>query len=242
MMPQPTPYHPNAFSHRPRWAVTAVLTMIVGLGLGGCKGGAALFSAMSGPDKVPPQFVLPDLTTAVLVDDPQHHLANPAMARQIGTTAVHHLQLNDALDKATFIEPREVARLERQLGRDWKMMPIDQIGQKLGAEQIIYAKIIQVSGQSDATLFRPTATIDVKVIRSSDGLRLWPEAPPLADPDAPPAPGYRLSIEMQYESRQNVATNQGIPGDLVRVLADDLGLKLAQLFYEWTLPEPGESL
>ena len=218
----------------------AVLLLL--LVLTGCEGAAAIVSVISGPDVVPAKYVLPDQTTAVLIDDPKHFLDNPSLARQIGTTAVHYLQRNDALNEAEFIEPNQVARLERQLSREWATTPIDQIGRELGADQVIYAKIVAASGQVEGDLFRPVATLEAKVIRSEDGKRLWPAVGPLTDPNAPATPGYRFTVEMEYHTRQGPRGSRGTPSDLQRRLADELGLKLARIFHDWKRPEPGETL
>ncbi|MEM7625652.1 MAG: hypothetical protein AAF333_08490 [Planctomycetota bacterium] len=210
---------------------------------GGCQGAASLLSVISGPDVVPARYVLPDEDTAVLVDDPQNHLDNPSLSRQIGTTAVYHLRLTEeALPEAEFIEPREVARLERRLARDWATTPIDEIGRQLGADQVIYAKVVSASGQIEGNLVRPTATVEVKVVRSEDGARLWPASRGLVDPAAPPGPGYRFTVEMKYQTREGSIGHRDTPHDLQRQLADELGLELARIFYPWKRPEPGESL
>lgn len=222
--------------------VAAGLALSLLLAAGGCQGAAALIAVISGPDVIPARFVLPDKTTVVMVDDPQHFFDNPSLGRQIGTTAVHYMQLNEALIESTFIEPREVARLERRLARDWAATPIDDIGRELGADQVIYAKVINVSAEIEGTLYRPSATLEVKVISSSDGTRLWPRPGPLADPDGPPTPGHRFTVEMSYQAREGPAGSRGTPSDLLRRLADEMGQELAQNFYDWTLPEPGETL
>lgn len=225
--------------HRPNSVSVALLSAAAVL-LGGCVQTAILVEAIQGPKKIPPAYVLEDVPTAVLVDDPHHLLDNPGLARQIGTTAVHYLTTHEALVESTFVEPRDVARLESEFGRDWPLTPIDEIGRRLGAEQVIYAKITRVQIQSIDSLYRPEAMIEVKVLRSADGVRLWPSAQVLPDP-ANPSPGHTVVVNLPYKTRSGeggVVT----PNDVGRQLADELGLNLARLFYEYAAAAPGDGL
>ncbi len=211
------------------------------LAISACEQAAVLSEAIRGPEKIGPLYVLPDVPTLVMIDDPQHHLSNPGLARQIATTAVHYLSFHETLITASFIDPKELSKLEAELGRRWATTPIDEIGRRLGAKQIIYAKINSAKFHFVDTLYRPEATIEVKVIDADTGKRLWPEAPALADPDRTP-PGHLIQIKDHYVSRDSRYVGDSTPDDLARRLADNAGLLVARLFYEWQKDAPGESL
>ncbi|MEM6856022.1 MAG: hypothetical protein AAF593_16580 [Planctomycetota bacterium] len=206
-----------------------------------CEQTSVLVEAVRGPEKIEPLYVLPDVPTLVMVDDPQHLLNNPGLSRQIATTAIHYLKFNKTLDDATFIEPRELAKLEAELGTQWSMTPIDEIGERLGAEQVVYAKINSARFHFVDTLYRPEASIEVKVINVADGKRAWPEPPALADPERP-SPGHLIRIQENYESRDSRYVGDSTPDDLARRMADEAGLRLARLFYQWQLDAAGSSL
>lgn len=209
--------------------------------LAGCEGPAVIAAAIQGGEKVPPAFVLPDVPTLVMVDDPQHQLDNPGLARQIATTAIHYLRFQKVLPESDFIEPRETAKLEAQLADRWPTTPIDEVGRRLGARQVVYARIQSVSLHVAESLYRPEARIEVKVVSAETGQRLWPPAPPLADPNQP-TPGHTIHITLDYVSKDSRYVGDSTPDDLARRVADEAGLRLAQLFYEWKMAEPGDGL
>lgn len=226
----------------PRHALTCLLAVVATLfGLTACEQGAVLVNAIQGPEKVEPLYVLPDVPTLVMVDDPKHLLNNPGLARQIATTAIHYLTFHEALPNATFIDPKELAKLEAQLGDRWSSTPIDEIGRRLGAEQVVYATINSARFHFVDTLYRPEASIEVKVIRVADGKRIWPEAPALVDPQHMPQ-GHLIQMKENYQSRDSRYVGDSTPDDLARRLADEAGLRLARLFYQWQRDAPGSSL
>ncbi|MBB6428695.1 hypothetical protein [Algisphaera agarilytica] len=227
---------------RRRWTcLAALLSLPMIMAVPACEQAAVLAEAVSGPEKVEPLYVLPDVPTLVMVDDPKHLLSNPGLARQIATTAIHYLEFHEALPTAQFIKPRELAKLEAELGDRWASTPIDEVGRRLGAEQVIYAKINSAQFHVVDTLYRPEASIEVKIIDVAEGKRSWPEAPALIDPENVP-PGHMIQIKDNYESRDSRYVGDSTPDDLARRLADDAGLRLARLFYQWQKDAPGASL
>jgi len=206
----------------------------------GCETGALIVAAVQGPETVAPHFQLPDVATLVLVDDPDNLLNNSNLSRQIGATAVHYMKFHKALETAEFIEPKAVARLESRLSKAWSATPIDQIARKLNAKQIIYAKVTDVQTDLTETLYRPRVSLEVKVI-TADAERLWPAPPALVDPQKT-TPGSPLNIRLNFASRASRKIGDATPDDLSRRLADEAGLALGRLFYEWEVPEPGSDL
>jgi hypothetical protein len=211
------------------------------LGQLGCEAAAIAVATVGGPERVPPQFVLEDRPTLVMVDDPQHRLDNPSLARQIGTTAVYYLQTQEVLEDAPLIDPRQLGRLEVLLDRDWPTTPIDEIGRRLGAEQVIHAKVVSVTYRDGDGVYRPEGVMEVKVIDATNGRRLWPEAPPLLEPGQT-VPGQRVSARLDPDAGLSASDARDNRGDAGRRLADELGQVLARQFYEWRREEPGASL
>lgn len=209
--------------------------------LPGCEQAAVLVDAVRGPEKIEPLYILPDVPTLVMVDDPKHLLSNPGLARQIATTSIHYLEFHEALETASFIDPKELVKLESELGNRWSSTPIDEIGRRLGAKQIVYAKINSAKFHFVDTLYRPEATFEIKVIDADNGGRLWPAAPAFTEPGRT-SPGHFIQIKDHYVSRDSRYVGDSTPDDLARRLADDAGLLIARLFYQWQADSPGESL
>jgi hypothetical protein len=215
--------------------------LCLGPSLIGCQATAVAVAAVQGPPRAEPQFVLPDVNTAVLIEDPAGHLSNPGTARQIASTAIYHLRLNEVLPTAVFVDPRELAKLQALLDRDWAATPIDAIGRRVGAQQVIYAEVVAASFASDQMLFRPQVRLEVKIINTEDGRRLWPPPPPLPDPEAV-APGHPLEVQLDADGAAARAESSRTPSDAIRQLADEAGRALGRLFFEWRVEEPGSSL
>lgn len=224
-----------------RQLALALPLLVIVLAQGGCEGPAAVMDAFQNGDPVPAQYILPDVRTVVVVDDPKNFMGNPGLVRQIGTTAVHFLRHEKALPTAEFVDPRDIAVLEARLDEKWTTLPIAEIGRRLGAEQIIYARIKQVTMHVAGNVYRPEAILEVKVLQAADGKRLWPNATALPDPEKP-APSHALTIKMKYETRDSRYFGDATPDDLARKLAEQIGQELAQLFYDWRRPPAGQTL
>lgn len=207
----------------------------------GCEATSILVEAVQGPEKVEPKHVLADVPTLVMVEDPHHQLNNPGLARQVATTATHYLTFHEVLEEAAFIEPKKLVKLEAEMGEKWSQTPIDEIGRRLGAEQVVYAKINYAKYHHAGTLYRPEASIDVKVINAADGKRIWPNASPMSNPDSP-QPGHEVKIKDRFVSSESRYVGDSTTDDLARRLADDAGLLIARLFYQWQKDAPGSSL
>ncbi|MEM9883331.1 MAG: hypothetical protein AAF800_10475 [Planctomycetota bacterium] len=224
-----------------------MLAVLVSGGVG-CQGPAVVAAAIAGGEKVEAAYRLPDAATLVMVDDPQNLLSNPRLARQVATTAIHYMTFHEALGSAEFIDPRRLNRLEAELDRQWEQTPIDEVARRLGAQQVVYARVESVTMHVADTLYRPEATLEVKVLATPSGddaatSRLWPEAPVLGTADGEPAaPGHRVRVGLDYVSRDSRFVGDATPDDLARRLADEAGLHLGRLFYDWKRPEPGSTL
>lgn len=215
------------------WLVSAALT--------GCQSAAIAVSAVQGAPTNPAVYPLPQVRTAAVVDDPQQRLEDPSIARQIGTTTMFYLEHHEALLPAQVVAPRDVTRLQNMAGRAWSRLPIDEIGRRLDAAQVIYIKVAAVRFRTDEQLYRPEITLEVKVIDALSGDRLWPPAPPLLEAGQT-APGHRVAVQLDYETRAGRFADDATPGDLARRLADEAGLAVARLFYDWKAEPVGSSL
>ena len=99
-------------------------------------------------------------------------------------------------------------------------MSIDEIGRKVGAGVVIYAVPRQFTLVDDRGTV-PTCIMEVKVVDTETGRRLWP---------GPTEYEYhRLVVELAYKSP--LEYDPGKVDGLQQKLADLAGLRLAQLFF-----------
>ncbi len=214
------------------------LAAAVVLSTPGCTLFAMVDQAIHGPPPTPAVFVLPDKITAVLVDDPDNTLANARVPRTIGATALHHMRFHGAPETAVLVDAQQVARLEDQLGEAWPTTPIDDIGRRLHAQQIVYARITPqgINTHRGDRNGIPALQLDVKIIDAQSGTRIWPpHAVGSSD-------GYPLVVQATLDQRRRRLTGKDTPEQTLGHLADAAGLALGQLFYDWVPPAPGGDL
>ncbi len=213
----------------------ALLLLLMLTSLTGC-GEGYLAQLIHGPDKVPAAYTLAARPTLIFVEDPAGRFRDPNLPAVVAVNIEHNLKQNKALE-ASIVPARDVADLQSQLGDQFAKLPIDELGRRLGAEQVIYVLIDDVTLQTMAGVFRPTALAQVKVIDATTGQRLFPEAPAVIDPKTPTR---GRSVTSQFRGGTSVGTDsQGMAVALRRQLAELLGRDIARLFYKWTPPEIG---
>jgi len=223
-----------------RWGLTAFVVLVCGLGPG--TGGCTLFGivdqAVHGPPPTPAVFTLPNRVTAVLVDDPDRTLNDPRVPRTLGAVALHHMRFHGALETAALVDADQVARLEARLGDAWHTTPIDDIGRRLHAEQVVYARLtpIGLDTHRGDPAGVPSLRLDVKIIDAATGARIWP-AEAVAAPD-----GHPVVVRATMAQRRSRLAGKETPRQTLDHLADAAGLALGQLFYDWTPPPPGREL
>jgi hypothetical protein len=185
----------------------------------GCVQLAALWANWTGGDVVEAQYKLTKGPLLILIDDLNSVVTEPRAIRQL------HKTLSEA-----FLEYRVNRRvvpfkdwqaLQRST-KDYDQLKIRQIGEKLGADQVLYIRVkrFTLHAEPGAPLFKGEFDVRVKVLsteRQRD-VRLWPR---------------------EEGGRRVVATTHPIPsdgdksaGDVANELAAELGKSIAKLFYQ----------
>ncbi|MCC6681512.1 MAG: hypothetical protein IT445_11480 [Phycisphaeraceae bacterium] len=201
----------------------------------GC-GEGYLAHMIHGPDKVPAAYTLADRPTLIVVDDPAGRFQDPNLPAVVAVNIEFNIKQNKALE-APIVPARELADMQSKLGDEYARLPIDELGRRLGAEQVIYALIDDVTLQSTSGMYRPTALAQVKVIDATTGKRLFPEAPAVIDPNASTR---GRNVVAQFRGGTSVgADSQGAAVAMRRELAEMLGRDIARLFFKWKPPEIG---
>jgi hypothetical protein len=218
-----------------RAVLAAAAALTLHATMSGCEGPAFLAETAGLGGKVKPVYDLQDRTTLVMVDDPQNRLGSPVLQTVIATNVAHHLKKNGVLS-GKVIAGKEQAELAARLGPDkYARTPIAKVGRELGAEQVVYVEVEDVILQPAPGIYRPAATLEVKVMDVASNSRLYPEPPPIDEPTAPKR-GRSLNVQMRYDKKVR-AESRGLDAQMARSLAERIGLEVARLFYEYK-PEP----
>ncbi|MFA9479047.1 hypothetical protein ACERK3_12210 [Phycisphaerales bacterium AB-hyl4] len=202
----------------------------------GCEGVA--FLAGMGGERVPAQYKIPDRPTLVMVEDPDNALGDPRLSRLIASHVGFHLEENRAVRRGV-VSQSDLAELAERLDEDYRRMPIDRIGQQLGADQVIHVLIDEVDLVFEPGVYRPTAYAEVKVIDAAESRRLFPLARRM-DADGGPAPGLR--IQSQLSHRVSGEADTSLEAMLLQALAEQMGREIAQVFYDHQRLEGGSQL
>lgn len=205
------------------------------LALAGCEGPGFVAYVLKGPDKVKALYTLTKDKTLVIVDDPSRVMGDPNLPAVIGANVGFHLDQNNVLHDGQVVPPDLLSGLAARMGDDYFATPIDQIGAKLQADQVIHVLVRSVNMRVSADYYRPSAVVEVKVVDVHGGGRLFPKASDATLWQARP-PGIMLNVQLPH---QTVDSGRRDTGTLVaRQLAERIGLKVAQLFYNHQKQDP----
>lgn len=218
-MPDNSPFFLRS-SWRFHRAVAMGIIVLSIIPLTGCQQFAALWANMSGGDVIEPQFKLSKGPLLLLLDDPnEDQLSDLRVYQEVHRTLSEnflHFNVNKRV-----IPFEDWARL-RQSESKYGSLKARQIGEKLGAEQILLMHIVRfvVQPEPGAPVFQGEFTVNVKVLstEAKRDVRLWPKE----------EAGRRVSVTTQPESADGDRT----ASDVSQELAIKLGKEVAKLFYE----------
>lgn len=167
-----------------------------------------------------------DQKTLVFVDDPRNALPSAQLAGLIAQTISRDLQDHEIISE--FVVPSALDDL-RARERDFEVWPIDQIGQSVGARQVIYLLIDGFEpGGRDQELQRPMASARLKVVDVASGKPLFPVQGE-----------HGLTSTLSFKQPPLDADSHGRNSLIARQLAQRLGGDTAQQFYDHKRREIG---
>ena len=194
----------------------------MGSAVGGCALIGWMTSVMMPPEKIPAAYELtPGGKVLVLVDD----LGKPVRYEQVKrllTENINRLLLdNKAAEKVVSYE--DIFRMVASK-KDFNRMGISNVARELGANQVIYVYIDEFSLKDNPSisLWKGKLGVLVRVV-DVDGNTKWPEDRPS---------GHRL------EAADTPPVDDSSPthgAKLAAELADEVALKIAKLFYKYTV-------
>lgn len=205
-------------------AICAAACFMTGCGFSG--GQFLFFTGWFKGKKIEPEFEFTkNAPVLMLVDDPGQMMPNPAnrvmLSQFIGE------ELIDKKAITTVIDPKKLVRLQ-QTRSDYSTMGAREIGQAIGAEQVLWVSIrdfelgTDIGEQALARL-----TVEIRVINAAEGgenegkVRLWPD--------------FGGGKIVQTDMGATDVAKAGREGGTVRELCRQTATKIAKNFYHYRL-------
>lgn len=193
--------------------------------LAGCQPIAAVLDKMPGDPTIAAVYVPAHDNMAVIVEDFQ----NPALIEE-AAEHIDWLIANELIEHkvAPVINPSRLTVLRTSDPAGYRKMKIPQIGQEIGARQVLYVNVNSYAIESavGTEALKAHAEARVKVVDCVTGQTRWPR-------DATSA-GYPIMVDIPF-----LADNQNVNETKVRgALAQAVAMRVATLFYDATSDEP----
>jgi hypothetical protein len=186
---------------------------------------------IDGPPSIDAQYTLPDRKTVVFVDDRTNILSRTQLRAVIGDKVATDLMKQGLVTET--IASRDAIAIARKDETIDKPIPISEIGQRVGAETIIYVQIKDFSLAAPGGVPKPFAEATVKVIDVNGRSRLYP---------APSEQfGQPVSTDMREVSEELYQSTAG-RRQVEDQLAAEIGSEVAKLFYKHERKELGKNL
>jgi hypothetical protein len=222
-----------------RRAVCVLLTAVL-LGvtiLGGC--GALGWAAQIFKPKTPAVFRLANRPTLVMVDDTQRHLGQPVFVR-VMSEQIGRLLLDEKV--VTQIVPmKKLDALMAKVGDEFDRLGVDQIGQAVGAEQVVHVHINSAILYPQPSLLQPTGVAFVKVIDVVNRRRLFPDnADQEYDQTIGTVSPRGFKVKVEFLPRGSADEDDATQRKIMNQLALRLGRDCARLFHDYMPREPGQ--
>jgi len=211
--------------------ISQVAALVAGIFLVSCNYLVPASYIIDGPPSIDAQYTLPDRKTVVFVDDRTNILSRTQLRAVIGDK-VSTVLMKQGLVTDT-IATRDAIAIARKDETVDKPIPISEIGQRVGADTIIYVQIEDFALSAPGGIARPSAQATVKVIDVSGRSRLYPAPSELK--------GQPVSTSMREVSEDLYQSTAG-RRQIEDILAAEIGAEVAKLFYKHEVTELGKNL
>ncbi|MEM6553552.1 MAG: hypothetical protein AAF750_15660 [Planctomycetota bacterium] len=207
-----------------------------------CEGPAAVAYVFTGPSRKPAVFNLDkSKTTLFVVRDPDRQFSDPNAPRLIAAVAADTLERDGGMD-GKFIDQRDLVAERINLGEtNWKRIPMGQLGRRLGAQQVIEARVIAMGVGSANDGFRPLTELEVSVW-NLDNEVIFPAEADERGQFIGTNPNQRTySLKVRQWTRVPPINGSSNMLAIEQSLAQETGVELAKLFHAWYPPDSGDS-
>lgn len=222
--------HTNQHRSLHRWTVaTPIAAAALALAtLAGCNIVGPAYYFIHGPEKQDAAFTLDrKRTTIVFIDDQNSVMKRRNLRNEIAASATENIQREKLVDD--MLDGR-AAIIAATRDRDGEPMSVTEIGRATKADVVIHVILDAFTLSPDGISYTPLAAVRVKVIDAKEDKRLWP--PASLEKGAP------LNVTL-FEKAQNIPTSSAAVVQAENELAREVGLAVAQLFYEHEVRQPG---
>ncbi len=192
--------------------------VIAALWMSGCNILGPMLYLAHGPEKIPQLYELDaDRPTVIFFDDRAGILPNAGLRETVTHTASQILLDKKVVNR--MIDARAATAVVANEPRG-DLLPISAIGQKVGADIVIYVEPELFTLSPDNQTFVPTARLKIKIIDAANDTRLWPDK----------REGYTLDI-VAHTKQGAPPTDAASRAMAQQEFARYVGQSLAQIFY-----------
>lgn len=205
-----------------RWAHLAAAAVLAGATAAGCVAAGYIAHVASGPPKVQALYTPTTRPTAVLVDSRNQRGVDSALRDQLASLLTVELEDRKVVPVVAF---HRIYDLRHADPRGFRQLKVDEVGRRVGAEQVIYVEILESDfvPTSAGMLLKGSLTAVVRVVDVETGDVLWPTTM---------SEGYMVAVETPFQERR-AASADAVREAVCRLMAD----RIARLFYTYRVEE-----
>jgi hypothetical protein len=208
--------------------------VVLGLGAGallvaitlGCAVPGALIYRTMGPPPIPARYKPPkDQPMLVLVENVHSGTQALPEADDLAKVMYDDLKVNEV---APLVEPTKLHDLRDADPKGFAKMTIAQIGQAVGARQVLYVHVKQLDLENPpgSEVVRARVAVDIKVVDVATARTAWPDT-------GEPEP-------YAHETRLARVTEQSTRSGISRQVLRESGEQMARWFYDFKPETMGE--
>jgi hypothetical protein len=203
-----------------RFSIVYLLSSIL-LICGGCNIVGAVAGKLPLPP-IPPTYV-PEKVSMVIVTENWRNPAGAAIDAEQLTRFLHDDLLRHNV--APQVDPTDVLDLRAQNPEAFRKLTIAQIGQRVGAQQVLYVNVLEMSAEAapGSPMITSHCKARVKIVDVQSGEARWPDT----------ADGYPINIETPMQRGDGAGDQE----TLKRELALNAALSIGALFHESPAPQ-----
>lgn len=185
----------------------------------GCFKMAAAWTNITGGDWIEPEFTPTKQPLLILIDDRASVVTEPLAIRELHKTIVENFR---TFKVNTMVVPFEDwQRLAQSDNKRFSRYSVRQVGEKLGAEQVLYINVerFTLHAEPGTPVFQGEFTVRVKVLSTNreKDVRLWPSE----------ESGKRVSVTTPATPSDSEKTTN----DVAAELGIKLGKQIAMMFF-----------
>lgn len=212
-------------------APRVIAALVLAVLAGACNIVTPAAYIIEGPPSNDAQYTLPDRKVVVFVDDRKNVLSRTQLRTVIGDKVSSDLLAKGLVPDA--VASRDAVAIARRDESAGKPLATSEIGEKVGAEVVIYVRMLSFNIAEPGGTPRPNAVAQVRVIDATNRARLFPT-------DAED-PGVQVPSTMNEVSMDLYNSTTG-RRSVEEQLASNLGDRIAKLFYKHEKNELGKGM